>query len=193
MLVTITARKAYDLAEREGRLKRGGGQVRGDSALLDPAAGDQQHGWEQIAGNEPTPEFAAQAVEEYRRLLGQLADDELRSIAVWKMEGLTHQEIAARLGCAIPTVERRLRRIRKTWAAEVSGAADPFHRKISSRSGFVSGGMHPRNGTDGDLIGPIGHISPIGPMGPICPIAGVESATRPQTALMVMGHSHYCG
>jgi DNA-directed RNA polymerase specialized sigma24 family protein len=99
LLVLITARKAYDIAQREGRLKRGGGEVRGDSALVDPAARDVQ-GWEEIAGNEPTPEFAAQAIEEYRRLLGQLGDEELRSIAVWKMEGLTNQEIAARLGCA---------------------------------------------------------------------------------------------
>jgi DNA-directed RNA polymerase specialized sigma24 family protein len=52
-------------------------------------------------------------------LLEQLGDDVLRSIAVWKMEGLTNQEIAARLGCAVPTVERRLRLIRKTWSAEV--------------------------------------------------------------------------
>jgi DNA-directed RNA polymerase specialized sigma24 family protein len=123
LLVLITARKAADLAEREGRLKRGGGQVRGDSALVDPAASGAQAGWEQIAGHEPTPEFAAQAVEEYRRLLKQLGDDELRSIAVWKMEGLTNQEIAARLGCALPTVERRLRVIRKMWTAEVGGAA----------------------------------------------------------------------
>jgi DNA-directed RNA polymerase specialized sigma24 family protein len=122
LLVIITARKAYDLAEREGRLKRGGGQVRGDSALSD-STGGPGHGWEEIAGDEPTPEFAAQAVEEYRRLLGQLGDDELRSIAVWKMEGLTNQEIAGRLGCAIPTVERRLRLIRKAWSAEVGGAA----------------------------------------------------------------------
>jgi DNA-directed RNA polymerase specialized sigma24 family protein len=125
LLVMITARKAYDLAERAGRRKRGGGQVRGDSALLDAAAGDAHRGWEEVAGDEPSPEFAAQAVEEYRRLLGQLDDDGLRSIAVWKMEGLTNREIADRLGCAVPTVERRLRLIRKTWAAEVGGTEPP--------------------------------------------------------------------
>jgi DNA-directed RNA polymerase specialized sigma24 family protein len=123
LLVLITARKACDLAQREGRLKRGGGQVRGDSALRDPAAGDGQPGWEEVAGAGPTPEFAAQAVEEYRRLLGQLGDDELRSIAVWKMEGHTNQEIADRLGCALPTVERRLRLIRKTWSEEAGETA----------------------------------------------------------------------
>jgi DNA-directed RNA polymerase specialized sigma24 family protein len=113
LLVLITVRKAYDLTEREGRLKRGGGEVRGDSA-----AGSGQ-GWAAIAGDEPTPELAAQAIEEYQRLLGQLSDDGLRAIAVWKMEGYTNQEIAERLGCAVPTVERRLRLIRKTWSAEM--------------------------------------------------------------------------
>jgi DNA-directed RNA polymerase specialized sigma24 family protein len=121
LLVTITARKAYDYVEREGRLKRGGGQARGDSAGADGAP----RGWEEIAGQEPTPEFAAQTVEEYRRLLDKLGDDELRSIAVWKMEGHTNHEIAARLGCAIPTVERRLRLIRKTWTADANDALPP--------------------------------------------------------------------
>jgi DNA-directed RNA polymerase specialized sigma24 family protein len=123
LLVTITARKAYDLAERENRQKRGGGQVRGDSALVNSTVGDSRQGWGQVADDGPSPEFAAQAVEEYRRLLAQLGDDELRSIAVWKMEGLTNEEVAGRLGCAIPTVERRLRLIRKTWSAEVDRVA----------------------------------------------------------------------
>jgi DNA-directed RNA polymerase specialized sigma24 family protein len=122
LLVLITVRKASDLAERAARIKRGGGEVRGDSALGDPVSRGPQQGWALIAGREPTPEIAAQAIEEYRRLLGLLADDELRSIATWKMEGLTNEEIAGRLSCAIPTVERRLRVIRKTWEAEVEPA-----------------------------------------------------------------------
>jgi DNA-directed RNA polymerase specialized sigma24 family protein len=48
-----------------------------------------------------------------------LDDDQLRCIAVWKMEGLTNPEIAARLNCALPTVQRRLRVIRKAWSAEM--------------------------------------------------------------------------
>jgi DNA-directed RNA polymerase specialized sigma24 family protein len=117
LLVTLTARKAHDLAQAERRLKRGGGRVRGDSVFA-PTAGDTDRGWAEVAGTEPTPEFAAQAAEECRRLLALLDNDELRSIAVWKMEGLTNPEIAARLGCAVPTVERRLRLIRKTWVWE---------------------------------------------------------------------------
>src|SRR6266852_4950772 len=36
LLLVITARKALDQLERQGRLKRGRGQLRGESALLDP-------------------------------------------------------------------------------------------------------------------------------------------------------------
>jgi DNA-directed RNA polymerase specialized sigma24 family protein len=119
VLVMITARKVADQVQDEMRLKRGGGHVRGDSALIGPAD-DPHRGWAEVAGNEPTPEFAAQTAEEYRRLLG-LLDEELRRIAVWKMEGLTNAEIADGLGCALPTVERRLRLIRKTWLAQLDG------------------------------------------------------------------------
>jgi DNA-directed RNA polymerase specialized sigma24 family protein len=34
------------------------------------------------------------------------------------MEGYTNEEIADRRGCALATVERRLRRIRGTWEKE---------------------------------------------------------------------------
>jgi DNA-directed RNA polymerase specialized sigma24 family protein len=112
LLVNITARKALHLLAREGRLKRGGGKVRGESALRDAAEGE---GIEAVVGHEPTPEFAAQVAEECQRLLGRLGDEQQRAIAVWKMEGHTNEDIAARLGCALATVERRLRLIRKTW------------------------------------------------------------------------------
>jgi DNA-binding CsgD family transcriptional regulator len=49
-----------------------------------------------------------------------LADDELRSVAVWKMEGDTTEQIAAKLECAPSTVERKLRRIRGLWAEGVT-------------------------------------------------------------------------
>ena len=78
---------------------------------------------DQVAGREPTPEFAAEVAEESRLLLGRLDNAELQAIAVWKMEGLTNDEIAARLRCATSTVERRLRLIRKLWSAEGEEAA----------------------------------------------------------------------
>ena len=48
-----------------------------------------------------------------------LADEELRQIALWKMEGHTNEEIASELGCALATVERRLRLIRRRWEKEL--------------------------------------------------------------------------
>jgi len=63
---------------------------------------------------------AAQVVEEYERLLGGLGDDVLRSVAVWKLEGYTVKEIAAKLGRSPATVERKLRLIRDTWEKEAA-------------------------------------------------------------------------
>jgi DNA-directed RNA polymerase specialized sigma24 family protein len=75
-------------------------------------------GLEAIGGDEPTPELAAQLAEEYQRLMDKLGDSTLQSVATWKLEGYTDNEIAARLGCVARTVERKLARIRTIWATE---------------------------------------------------------------------------
>ncbi len=118
LLVVITARKAYNLRRYEQRQKRGGGMTQHPVALGREAAGEEVLTFEQILGREPTPEFALQVAEEYERLLARLEDPALQAIAVWKMEGCTNQEIAAKLGCAFRAVERRLRVIRSIWAQE---------------------------------------------------------------------------
>jgi hypothetical protein len=74
---------------------------------------------EAVAGADPTPEFAVLVAEEFRRLIGLLPDADLRALAVWKMEGHSNDEVAARWGCVPRTVERRLRVIRSVWAGEV--------------------------------------------------------------------------
>jgi DNA-directed RNA polymerase specialized sigma24 family protein len=126
LLVVITARKAAALKMRQLRQRRGGGKVRGDSAFLGPDAADGQdrQGIENVIGAAPTPDFAAQVAEEYRLLLAGLDDDVLRSVAVWKLEGYTNEEIAGKLDCSVATVERRLRRIRGAWEAAGLRAAD---------------------------------------------------------------------
>ena len=117
LLVTLTARKAFDQVREERTQKRGGGAIRGESDLC--GADSAAVGFEQVVSREPTPEFAAQVAEEYRRLLDMLADTELRSVALWKMEGYTVEEIAAQLGCVPRTVERKLRAIRELWGKEM--------------------------------------------------------------------------
>jgi DNA-directed RNA polymerase specialized sigma24 family protein len=116
LLFAITERKALDHIKYELRLKRGGGMVRHASALDGDSA--SAHGLDRFPGAEPTPELAAQVAEQCRFLLDRLADDELRRIAVAKMEGYTNKEIAEQLSCSLPRIERKLARIRKIWARE---------------------------------------------------------------------------
>ena len=73
-----------------------------------------------MLGREPEPSLVIQAAEEYRRLLAQLEDEQLRQIAQWKVEGFTNEEIAAKLGRAVSTVERKLARIRRLWQKELT-------------------------------------------------------------------------
>ena len=90
-----------------------------EAALPGPADSSAQGAaLEQIEGPEPTPAFAAQVAEEYGRLLERLDSPELRSVAMHKVEGYANEEIAARLGCGLRTVERRLRLIRGIWEQE---------------------------------------------------------------------------
>ena len=120
LLVKITERKALNQLRHQMRQKRGGGKLRGESAFLDENASTGAPGIDQVAGAEPTPEFAAMVAEGFQRLLDLLADDELRRIALLKLEGHTNREVAARTGRSLPTVERRLKLIRDTWKEEFS-------------------------------------------------------------------------
>jgi DNA-binding CsgD family transcriptional regulator len=47
-----------------------------------------------------------------------LDSEVLRSVAVWKMEGYSNAEIAAKLGRSECTVERKLNLIRQIWSGE---------------------------------------------------------------------------
>jgi DNA-directed RNA polymerase specialized sigma24 family protein len=119
LLVDLTARKEVRSLQRERREKRGGGKVQSETRL-DPNMGPEGPVVEQILGREPTPEFAAKVAEQLRLLLDRLGDTGLRSIALWKMEGYTNKEIAAKLGFVERTVERKLRLIRSLWEQELA-------------------------------------------------------------------------
>jgi DNA-directed RNA polymerase specialized sigma24 family protein len=118
LLVVFTARKAYRLLRDAYRHKRGGGKVKTEADLPDPEEGTEEGGLAQVVGREPTPEFAAQIAEECQRLFDKLPDKDLRAIALWQMEGLTVDEIAARAGRSPRTVARKLALIRALWRQE---------------------------------------------------------------------------
>lgn len=123
LLVTITARKAQRLLRDQGRQKRGGGAVLGESAifLLD-GSGVGRIGFDQIFSETPEPEFVAQLTEEYQRLFDQLPEADLRTIAVLKMEGHTIDEMSAKLGRSPATIERKLKVIRAVWEKDLASA-----------------------------------------------------------------------
>jgi RNA polymerase sigma factor (sigma-70 family) len=106
VLFTFVQRAAVSQRREQTRHKRGGGEVRGDSAM----PGECPDG-------EASVEELSAVRDQVQQLLSALDDDELRQIVLLRLEGHTNQEIAARLGCAVPTIERRLRLIRQTWEA----------------------------------------------------------------------------
>jgi len=78
-------------------------------------------GLDRLDGDVPRPEFAAMVAEQCGQLLGAL-NSSLRPVALYKLEGFTHEEISRRLDCSVSTVERSLRLIRKIWQPLLGGA-----------------------------------------------------------------------
>jgi RNA polymerase sigma factor (sigma-70 family) len=128
LLTAITVKKVLGQRQRHGRLKRGGGRLIAGAAAADRPGPDQgpgarddegadhpEHALAEALSKEPTPEAAALIDEQYRALLAALEDKTLEQIAVWRMEGLSNEEIAHQLKCAVRTVERKLERIRAIW------------------------------------------------------------------------------
>ena len=63
-------------------------------------------------------DFANRIAMQLEELLDQLGDEQLKTIAIGKMEGYTNEELASRLSITTRTVERRLQRIRERWSDE---------------------------------------------------------------------------
>lgn len=103
LLAVITIRKAIDLQRR----KRLEFEASEEQLLV-------------FLDREPSPNEIHEMSERVRALLGKLGDAELSKIALWKVEGFTNEEIAARLNCVVRTVERKLHQIRLTWQNELA-------------------------------------------------------------------------
>ncbi len=115
MLLTLTINKAIDLVNHTGRGKRAWRRT----VLFSELAASSDHGSRANAlaavlrQRQPDPAFIALLADRLQWLLLQLDDEQLRSIALLKLEGYTNAEIAQEQRCAISTVERRLRLIRR--------------------------------------------------------------------------------
>ena len=118
LLAAITDRKLRLQLRHERAAKRGGGAVRGES-VFHTSDGPMGSLEEQARSGEPSPELAAELSEQLQYLLGQLPNDECRAIAQLEFEGCARVEISERIGRSVPTVDRRLRLIRKIWKREL--------------------------------------------------------------------------
>jgi hypothetical protein len=73
------------------------------------------------------------ATETIEHLLTCLGNARLRSIAVWKWEGYSNEEIASMLCCSSRTIARKLALIRTLWDKE-----DPRWTHTEQHAAFAS-------------------------------------------------------
>jgi DNA-directed RNA polymerase specialized sigma24 family protein len=107
-----------DEGKRQRRIKRGGpGPAQAENGS--PGVHGSDVDLDLIPSEMTPPELpviAADAVH-WRFSLLDRRDPSLRTIAAWRHEGLTNQEIAQRLHVSLSTIESRLREIRSIWTA----------------------------------------------------------------------------
>jgi len=118
LLAKITARKAINQRKRQLAAKRGGGKVRGESAVGLPASGEPRPLSDLIV-DDLTPDFLVALRDEYQRLMELLPDEQLRQIVRLKLAGHANREIAQELNVVERTAERKLQLIRSYWSQEV--------------------------------------------------------------------------
>jgi DNA-directed RNA polymerase specialized sigma24 family protein len=114
LLISLTINKSINLVIHAERDKR---SWRRTSLFSELEPDDPRSGITALAtlfrSRQPDPAFTALVVDRLQWLLLQLKDEQLREIALLKLEGRTHPEIALQLGIALSTVERRVRLIRR--------------------------------------------------------------------------------
>src|SRR5262249_47786585 len=104
LLCAITMTKIREQARYHRRQKRGL-----DQEVAMPAGDDSGAAWG-MASAEPTPDEAAAFADQFQQLLASL-DEEERQMVELKLQDLTHEEVAERLGCSERTVRRIIKRV----------------------------------------------------------------------------------
>jgi hypothetical protein len=114
LLRTIIAREANTQVRDQGRQRRGGGRVHGESVFVSRTE-EGGRGLDDQRGNDDAPDELLMSAEQVDRLFASLEDPTLVQIARWKSEGETDVTIARRLGVDPVTVRRKLVKIRSKW------------------------------------------------------------------------------
>ncbi len=115
LLITFTGRKVHAHLRHQTRQKRGGGNVRGESVFMDRGDDRRAAGIGNVTGQTLPADIRAELAEACDRLLDRLDDEQLKQIAVMRMDGFLVDEISDRLELSKRAVERRLQLIRRIW------------------------------------------------------------------------------
>ena len=122
ILVTFTAQKVIDRMRSAQALKRGSGDVRGESVFR-KSTGEEGQGIDAFFNSKPSPQILAEMDEDFACLLNALPSDDYRKIAVMRMEGYSNDEIGKSMSLTTRSIERKVQLIRKHWQ-EIAGATD---------------------------------------------------------------------
>ena len=101
LLVTIVARKSYRVARKAKRTT---------------SSSEEDYFEQTVRDGEPTADMVMQMDDTMDELFSRLADENLKQIALGKLDGKTNQELADQLGRSISFVERKLQSIRRVWS-----------------------------------------------------------------------------
>jgi DNA-directed RNA polymerase specialized sigma24 family protein len=112
VLSSITRRKILDMQVHE---RRRPDRLSGGSAAGARETEEAETALDPLLDPKFAPDVQALTEEAAERLLDALGDMQLRTIALWKLEGRDKREIAAMLGCTMRTVHRKFELIRRIW------------------------------------------------------------------------------
>ncbi len=106
LLATNAARRAFAQIRHQNRDKRGGGQVLGESALID-GNNAADVGIAAFLDREPTPGRLRGVRRQLGGLLGKLTDPTLRTVTMLRLESPERFILPCRLGLVSPSPPRR--------------------------------------------------------------------------------------
>jgi DNA-directed RNA polymerase specialized sigma24 family protein len=113
LLATITKRKTINQIRDQQCERRGGASM----PMAEAELADCNLSLAEVCADVESPSAIVDNAEAHVRALAVL-DPDLAEIAMYRLQGFTNVEIAAKINRSVPTVERRLRRIRQKWQHE---------------------------------------------------------------------------
>lgn len=140
LLVTMTLRKLARQTAKHSADRR---------AIQNEAALQHDFDWCGIVSEEPTSAEAAMVTDEIELLMSRLSDND-REILTRRLQGGSHADIAASVGCSERTVRRSMLRIRELYAALNDG--EKSERCYGSEASHHLRSPAGRRGTDPERL-----------------------------------------